>query len=135
MVLEFNLPCSPEFVFQCLSNMDRFCTFHPIIQKIEALGDDNYRVYEEIPIGPITYAFKYNAHVLSDATTKTIDIVAVVQRVTKINMRFELIERDSGVYIREIVAVKSPLPIRGIFFKLLRKQHALLFHNIELACK
>ena len=56
---------------------------------------------------------------------------AVVMKLTKIEMVYVLSADDDFTVIDENITVKSPLPIKSIIERIFRKQHGLLFKNIE----
>lgn len=67
MNLEHRVTKSPQTVFEYLSNMDKFVQIHPIVYKVEALGNDEYKFFEKLNVLmislPITYLVKVVANV------------------------------------------------------------------------
>jgi hypothetical protein len=57
--------------------------------------------------------------------------VAKVMSITKISMVFTFLEEGGLTIIKEKITVKSPLPIKNYMVELFRKQHQILFSNIE----
>ncbi len=50
---------------------------------------------------------------------------------TKIEIQFNLTEENDFTLIDEKIQFKSPLPIKSIMERIFKKQHGLLFRNIE----
>ena len=111
--------------------MQELCRLHPIIYKIEDGGDDNYKVFEKVKVGPFSYAFTYPAKVSSNESTGEVKINAVVQRFTKIEMHFMLSESCGITNIAETIKISSPLPIKSVLKKVFTEQHHQLFENIK----
>lgn len=131
MNLTFKVHKTSDFIFKYLIDMQLFVTVHPVITRIEHIGDDEYKVFEKFMLGPIPYAFTYKAFVESDNLQKSVTINAIVMRLTKIEMQFQIVEEDGYCIVNETIIFKSPLPIRGIMKKVFKSQHAKLFENID----
>jgi carbon monoxide dehydrogenase subunit G len=117
-------------VIAVLGDMQRFAQVHPIIQRIEPLGDQDYLVHLTVSFGPITYSFTYPVVVFVDRDTASVRIEATIQRITRMKMDFKVEPDGSGSKISETVEIRSPLPIKGYLLKLLRTQHTQLFKNM-----
>ncbi len=109
--------------------MQKFVSIHPIIYKMDDLGNGNYKVYEKLGF----ISFTYSATVTGDPQTKTVNIKAVVMKMTHIEMNFTIKTEGDYSHIHETVTFKSPLPIKGIMQSIFEKQHKQLFLNIEQA--
>ena len=131
MKLSFSLRSNPEMVFRFLSEADLFVTVHPVIYNMELIGPNTYRVYEQTQFGFLKYAFTYEAEVIPDTIQKTVQINAVVKKHTTIGMFFHIRPGNHGTIVEERVDIRSPLPIRGFMEKFIRKQHNIMFENIE----
>ena len=131
--LSFFVPRSAEFVFDCLTNPVQFVAAHPVIYRMDALGDDRYRVFERLPLGPVTLGFTYEATIKGDAARRRVAMRARVLAVVTIAMEFQLTPAAGGTLVQEQVTFTSWLPVgpamRGIF----RKLHTQLFTNIGRA--
>lgn len=132
MQLHFQLNKSAHFVFDHLSDMQKFCSVHPIISKIEPKGENNYLVYETVKFGFIPYAFTYPVAIKSDPETMVVTIKANVSGGTKIEMEFMVKpQNQSSCLVTEIIQFKSWFPVKWVLKRLFREQHTRLFKNIE----
>jgi carbon monoxide dehydrogenase subunit G len=131
MKLSFTLTKSPDFIFAYLTDMDKFAKAHPVISKIDHLGDNHFLVHETLKLGFIPYSFTYPVSVESDATQKTVVIKATVMKMTRIDMNFSIrVEGDTSI-VEETIFINSILPIKGLMQKIFREQHEQLFKNID----
>ncbi len=133
MILDHKIKKSTAFVFDYLTDMKKFVSIHPIIFKTDDLRDGNYKVYEKLKVLFIPYTFKYFAKVTGDPATKTVNIKAVVMKMTHLEMNFAITSEGEYSHIHETVTFKSPLPIKGFMQNVFKKQHKQLFLNIEKA--
>ena len=129
LIFKINKPL--DTVFEYLSNMQKFASVHPIISKIDSLTENNYLVYETLKIGLIPFSFTYPVTIEYNFNTKNITFKAVVMKLTKIEMNFILNTENNATIINENITIKSPLPIKSIMQNVFRKQHTILFKNIE----
>ena len=129
MILEHKIKKPADFVFDYLTDMKKFVLVHPIIYKMEDLGNDNYKVYEKLGL----ISFTYSATVKGDKANNTVNIKAVVMKMTHIEMNFTIKDENGDSVIHETVSFKSFLPVKGILAAIFKKQHKQLFSNIEKA--
>lgn len=135
MELEFNVALPPQLVFEYLTDMQKFASVHPIIQKIEAQPDGSYKVFERINVGFLPYAFTYKAVVEAKPETLQVVINATVMGITHIQMNFDLHGSGSSTVVNEHISFRSPLPIKSVLSKVFREQHTLLFQNMARTSK
>jgi carbon monoxide dehydrogenase subunit G len=133
MILNFKVYKPINVIFSYLTDMQKFVSVHPIITKMDDLGNNHYRVYETLKIGFIPISFTYSAKIDSNFEDKTVIIQATVMKFTKINMTFSLKTKAGFSEIEEIIQFTSPFPIKNIMQNIFRKQHTQLFKNIEQA--
>lgn len=126
---QINQPVS--LVFESLTNMQKFVSVHPIIFKIEPLENNKYLIHERLKIACIPFSFTYFATVEGDKEKGLITIKATVFKLTKIEMQFQLKEKNNQTFVSETVNFKSPLPVETILKSVFKKQHQLLFQNIN----
>lgn len=131
MKLTFTLKKAPDFIFGYLTDMNKFVAIHPVISKIEALGDDRFFVHETLRFGFIPYSFSYPVMITSDREGKTITFKATIQKMTQIEMHFSIREENGHSIVDEEISIRTPLPVKGIIRKVFRDQHAQLFKNLE----
>lgn len=127
MILDHKIKKSADVVFDYLTDMKKFAAVHPIIYKMDDLGNGNYKVYEKLGF----ISFTYSATVKGDSQNKTVNIKAVVMKITHVEMNFVIKSEDDYSIIHETVDFRTPLSIKGILKNIFTKQHKLLFLNIE----
>lgn len=130
MELSYQIKKSPDFVFDYLTDMQKFVSVHPVITKIDPLGNNKYLVHETLKMGFIPVSFTYFVTIEADKHSKTVIIRATVMKFTKIEMNFKLKTDENFCLVEETILFKSPLPIKGMMQNIFRKQHELLFRNI-----
>ena len=131
MTLQYKIAKSPDFVFDYLTDMQKFVKAHPIIFQIDDLGEGNYKIHEKLKIGFIPVTFTYPAHVKGNKQEGKVSMKAIVMKINKIEMNFTISSEGSHTIISEQVTFNAILPIRLILQNIFKKQHTLLFANIE----
>ncbi len=131
MKLSFQVNKPTHFVFDYLSDMQKFCSIHPIISKIEAKGNNSYLVHETLKLGFIPFSFTYPVSVESVREEQLIKIKAMVFKLTKIEMHFKLSDHRDFTLINETVHFRSVLPIKWMMKRIFRAQHTQLFKNMD----
>ena len=131
MNLTFNILKPIDFVFDHLTDMQKFVSIHPVISKIDKLTGNNYLVHETLKFGFIAYSFTYPVIIEHNYADKTIVMRATVMKLTTIEMRYHLSTKNNLTTINETIIFKSHLPIKLIMKTIFRKQHALLFKSME----
>lgn len=132
MELSFRIKKTPDFIFDYLTDMQKFVSIHPVITKIEKRVDESYLVYETLKLGFIPFSFTYPVKIEKDINTKLVVMRATVFRLTKIEMTFKLKEDGDHTIIEDTIVFRSPLPVKSIMQKIFRNQHGQLFRNMEL---
>ncbi len=132
MELSFRLKKTADFIFDYLTNVQKFVSVHPVIFQIDKTGNDRYLVYEKLKFGFIPFSFTYPATIEKNNIDKIVIIRATVMKVTKIVIKFVLITENDKTIIEENIKFKSPLPVKFIMQRIFRKQHCQLFKNIEM---
>lgn len=131
MKISYNVRQSVDFVFEYLTDMQKFVSIHPVITKIKPTGDNTYLVYETLRMGFIPISFTYPVTIESKPAEQTVIIRATVKRMAKIEMTFVLKESGDFTLVEETIQFKSRLPIRSMMQRIFKKQHAQLFKNME----
>jgi hypothetical protein len=131
MVLNFKLNKSADFIFDYLTNMDKFTSIHPVISKIELLGENKYRVYETLKFGFIPFSFTYPVSINSNSSDKSIIMHATVMKINKIEINYKIKEISNISFVEEKITIRTVLPIHPILKLIFIKQHTQLFKNIE----
>ena len=132
MELSYRLKKTPEFIFDYLTDMQKFVSVHPLISQIDETGNDNYLVHETLKFGVIPLSFTYPVTIEKSILDKVVIIKATVFKLTKIEMKFVLKLDNNYTVIAESIHIKSFLPVKFIMHSIFRKQHDQLFKNIEM---
>lgn len=130
MDLSYNINKKPAYVFDHLTDMQKFAAIHPVITAIDKTGGNKYLVHETLKAGPFAFSFKYPVTINADAQMNTIVMKAVVMKITTVEMTFILKPQQDGTRVNENITFRSPLPIRSVLEKVFKEQHALLFRNM-----
>ncbi len=131
MKLSFVVQQPINKVFETLTDMRKFASVHPVISKIDLIDGNKYIVHETLKLGLIPVSFTYPITIHQNFDDKKVTFKATVMKLTKIEMHFELsIDHDSTI-INETISIQSFLPIHSIMRNVFRKQHTLLFENIN----
>ncbi len=120
-----------HFVYEHLSDMQKFASVHPVIFKIEELKRHTYKVYETLKFGFIPITFTYHAVVNANEKEQKVIINATVLKFTQIEMQFNLKSIINGTEVHETVKFKSLFPIKLLMEKIFKEQHRKLFFNFE----
>ncbi|MFM9985983.1 MAG: SRPBCC family protein [Flavobacteriales bacterium] len=131
MQFTYRVKKSPEFVFNCLTDVGLFVKYHPVISAMHFQSGNAYIVHEMLKLGLVPISFKYLATIESVPEKNLIRMQAKVAKFTHIEMVFELYPDDDGTRITETVSVRTPLPIVGSLHRIFKKQHTKLFENME----
>lgn len=132
MELLYKINKSADFIFDYLTDMQKFVSVHPVITKIDKTNNDSYLVYETLKFGFIPFSFTYSVTIESNFSDKSVIIRATVMKLTKIEMTFVLKAGKDFTVIEETIRFKSPLPVKSTMQSIFKKQHEQLFKNIEL---
>jgi|GEM_PF-1299550 len=129
--LHFELPHPATKVMEYLSNPDKFTKAHPLIEKMEPLGEGRYTVYEKIKLGPYNYAYTYKATIKEDLGKGTVNMKITIKKISRISLEFNILPDAKGCRIEEIIHIQTPFPIRGLMMEFFEDHHILLFENIN----
>lgn len=133
MQLTFHVSKSPRQVFSYLADMNRFAEVHPVIERIKVLSDNKYLVFERMNFGPIPFKTKYPLTVQSDEQKMWIHYHAVISGIAHLFLDITLTGDDTRCEVKETIHTRSPVPVAFIVNPIFRKQHAILFENIDHA--
>jgi carbon monoxide dehydrogenase subunit G len=129
--LEFKVNKPLNTVFENLIVMDKYVSFHPIIDKIEHLSNNNYLVSETLKFGFLPFSFTYPVFLSSNPVEKTVEMKATVMKFIKIEMVFVLKSEGNSTIVTETIHFRSPFPVKKIMSHIFKKQHASLFANMN----
>lgn len=131
MNLSFILHKSPDFIFDYLTDMDKFASIHPVISRIDKTGENKFLVHETLKLGFIPFSFTYPVSIESNRSAKTVTIKATVMKLTHIEMNFSIRSEGNHSVVDESISFKSFLPVKAVMEKVFREQHTLLFQNMD----
>lgn len=131
MELSYRIHKTTDFIFEYLTDMQKFVSVHPVIFQIDKTGNDSYLIHETLKLGWIPFSFTYPATIEKRISDNVVVIRATVFRLTKIKMTFVLTADNDHTMIGETIDFISPLPVTGIMQRIFKKQHNQLFKNIE----
>lgn len=131
MILHFELPHPASKVIEYLLDPIKFTRVHPLIEKMEPVGEGVFKVYEKVKMGPFFYTFTYKAVVDVNLQAGIVRIKISVKKLTHIDLIFKIKPMAEGCSIEEHIHIRSVLPIHRYMNKLFEDQHALLFANIN----
>lgn len=129
LVFRINKPI--DFVFEYLTDMQKFASVHPVISKIDNLGNNTYLVHETLKFAFIPFSFTYPVNIIRSDENKTITIKATVMKITQITMTFTLRSESAFTVINETIDFNTILPVKSIMQSIFKKQHEQLVKNIE----
>ena len=132
MKLSFIIKKNIDFVFDYLTDMQKFVSVHPVIFQINKTCNSNYLVHETLKFGFIRFSFTYPITIKKNNENKTVIFNATVFKLTKIEMKFVLKSDGDYTVIEENIQFKSLFPVKFIMQRIFKKQHTQLFKNIEL---
>ncbi len=132
LILTFEVKKPVETVFENLIDMQKFVSYHPVIDKIELVSDSNYLVYETLKVGFIPVSFRYQFFLNMNLLEKTVEMNATVMKFTKIKMVFVVKSEGHSSQVTETILFKSTFPIKWNMSKIFKIQHITLFANMNL---
>ena len=131
MKLLFISKKSPAQLFQYLSSAQNFVSVHPIISKMEDLGNNYFLVHETLRMGPIPISFTYKVSIEKNEQANTVVMKARVFGITNIHMKFNIKQLAEGTEIEEQIDFKTFFFLKPILKSIFKTQHTQLFQNIE----
>lgn len=129
--LHFQVKADKHHVLEYLITADKFLSAHPLIYKMESLGNDMYLVNEKVNFSLLTYHFQYKAKIVKQENG--ISIEANIMDWVKISMKMILNAEGEHTSVCEAVDIKTFLPVKNFMLRMIKKQHKLFFENIEKA--
>jgi len=131
MELTYSSAKSPAEIIKYLTDMESYVTVSPVVYKIKPLKTNEYLFFEKLRILFLPLKFKYHTTIEHTPSTNLVIQQATVMRFTKIKLEFKVEVQAQKTVITETVTFKTMLPIKFLLRKIFRKQHVLLFQNIE----
>jgi carbon monoxide dehydrogenase subunit G len=132
MNLTFKIKKPADFIFEYLTDMQKFVAIHPVITKIKPTGNNTYLVYETLRFLGMPFSFTYPVVVNGNSPENSVIISATVMKLTKIKMVFKLKPDIDFTVVAESIEIKSPLPVKRTVQRIFKEQHEQLFKNLEM---
>ncbi|MFN0204308.1 MAG: hypothetical protein ACKVTZ_22510 [Bacteroidia bacterium] len=129
MKLEHSISKPISLVADYLFDMEQFAKVHPVIYRVENLGENQYKVYEKLPVFPLP--FTYFVTLFPSLDRRSIVMKANVKGLARIDLSFYLSENEGITKVEEIVTFTTYLPIVFVMKTIFAKIHKQLFENIE----
>ncbi|MBK8241967.1 MAG: hypothetical protein IPK88_00965 [Saprospiraceae bacterium] len=130
--LSFTIQKTSAFIYEYLTDMQKFLKVHPIITQIDSNGNDSYIIHETLKFLFIPCSFTYPVTIESKPFEKIVIMRATILKFTKIEMTFVLKAYSDFTVVEENIQIQSPFPIQSIIHRIFKKQHNHLFKNIEM---
>lgn len=118
---------SPDDVFNYISQPDLFVAIHPVIYKINELEKGSWRIFEKLRFAGIPLSFNYPASMQCDATSRDINMQAVVMNVVAISLSFQINEHKENTRINEHITIKSIFPVHPVIKQVFKNKHKEMF--------
>lgn len=129
LIFKVNKPF--DTVFDHLTDMKKYVSVHPVISRMDSISDGSYRVHETLKFGFIPFSFTYPTTVSHSYEGKSVIFKARVMRLTAIEISISLYTHNNITTIEETITFSSPLPVISIIEGIFRRQHHILFQNIN----
>lgn len=133
--LSFTIQKTSAFIFEYLTDMQKFLKVHPIITQIDPTCNDSYIIHETLKFLFIPCSFTYPVTIESKPFEKIVIMRATIMKFTKIEITFVLKSYSDFTVVEENIQIQSPFPIQSIIHSIFKKQHKYLFKNIEMQMK
>lgn len=131
MQLGFNTHQTADFVFDYLTDRQKFAAVHPVITRIDSVGSHQYLVHETLSLGFLPISFTYPVTIMPDYAGKRVGMRATVMGFIGIDMDFRIATQNGLTQISETIDFKTVAPLRVAMQSIFRKQHELLFQTID----
>jgi carbon monoxide dehydrogenase subunit G len=131
MRLTYKLKKTPEYIFDVLTDMQKFVSVHPIIYRIDKTGESAYLVRETLRFAGLPFSFRYPITISSNQKGHQVFMRATVMKMTKIDIRFILTLDSDSTIVEEQITITSLLPVKSILKRIFRRQHEIQFKNID----
>ncbi len=131
MKISFRINKNINFVFEYLTDMQKFVSVHPVIFQIDNQSNNKYLAHEKLKLGFIPFSFTYPFTIEKFELENKVTLIAIVFKITKIEIKFNLKADNNFTIIDEEINVESLLPIKFVMESIFKTQHNQLFKNIE----
>ena len=130
MILNHSIAKPIELVYSCLSEMDKFAEVHPVVYKVEKIGEAEFKFYEKIKFAFIPFAFNYKVNLTSIVPNKYVEMESNVQKGVHLQLKFSLQTKNNVTEVEEIILIKANFLVRILFQNTIKRVHKKLFKKI-----
>ena len=120
-----------DVVFDYLTDMQKYQSLNPAVIKVVDLGNGKYTVHKRLKFVFIPYYFSFPMALTSDEDKLSINMVATIGWLNRLEVGFRMIPMSNYTIVEEIVTWKSLIPIGYLLENSIKKQHKILFKNIN----
>ena len=117
-------------VFPFFADLVKFGDTHPIIFRVDDLGNNEYLIHEKLNLIVYHHKFTYKATLESAELNNKVTIYSNVQKGVYLHLTFVFNEVNGQTRIDETISVKASPLVKMIFHPLLRKSHLKLVNEI-----
>lgn len=118
-------------LFDYLTDMQKYQSLNPAVTKIVDLGNGKYKIYKRLRFAYIPYFFSFPMTLTSNEDKLSINMEATILWLNKLEVGFRMIPMINYTIIEEIATWKSLIPIGCLMENSIKKQHKILFKNIN----
>ncbi len=130
MILNHSVSKPIDHVYSCLSDMEKFATVHPVVFKVEKIGDSEYKFYEKIKFVFIPFHLNYKVNLTSTVPNNYVEMESNVQKGVHLQLKFSLQAKNDVTEVEETILIKANPIVRLIFQNVVKRVHKNLFKNI-----
>ena len=131
MILNHTIAKPVEQVYPYLSDMEKFVQVHPVVYKVEKIGETEYQFCEKIKIIFIPFDFKYKVNLKSILHNKDVEMHSNVKKGVHLELKFSFLSRNNSTHVEEIILIKSNFFVRLVFQSVIKRVHKKMFKNIS----
>lgn len=120
-----------ETIYATLAQMDSFVSVHPVVYKVDCVGENEFVFHEKINVLFIPFDFNYKVNVEALEKNKNITMTSLVRKGVLLKLEFMLVAHENYTEVIETVSIQANVFVRLIFKNVLTRVHKKLFLNIE----
>ncbi len=130
LMMEHRLGKSVHQVYDCLIDPQKFVRFHPVIYRMDPIGQSTYLVHEKLGLLGLKVNFTYTAKIAEQPSQNKVEMSARVFGLVNLDIQFIITPQQHGCLVSECIQIRSSLPLAWAMKPVFKKQHTLLFEAI-----
>lgn len=130
LMMEHRLGKSVHQVYDCLIDPQKFVRFHPVIYRMDPIGQSTYLVHEKLSLIGLPISFTYKAKIAEQPSQNKVEMSASVFGLVNLELQFIIAAQQDGCIVTECIQIQSSLPLAWAMKPVIKKQHTLLFEAI-----